>query len=106
MTKNPRFFVMSPRRPASRRPADAPPAWATEYWAWKSGQFAPGSTTYGIDLKEEDRTATATASPMGGSLAKGTPDASGNGGTTRRTMSRCARSSSRTVRVDHPHAEG
>ena len=64
-------------------------------WAWKSGQFAPGSTTYGVDLKEEQRTAIATAAPMGGSLARGAPD-SGRHRHDRRTMWRCGRNSSRS----------
>src|SRR6185503_20142861 len=80
MTKNHRFYVMSAAY-GQPSPADAPPAWAAEYWAWKSGQFAPGSTTYGVDLKEELRTAIATAAPMGGSLSRGAPD-SGTAGTT------------------------
>jgi Tol biopolymer transport system component len=79
MIRNPRFFVMSVAD-GKPSPANAPPAWAAEYWTWKSGQFAPGSTTYGVDLKEEQRTATATAAPMGGSLSRGAPD-SGTSGT-------------------------
>jgi hypothetical protein len=80
MTKNHRFFVMSAAY-GQPSPVDAPPAWAAEYWAWKSGQFAPGSSTYGVDLKEEQRTSIATAAPMGGSLARGVPDGA-NSGTT------------------------
>lgn len=80
MTKNHRYFVMS-AADGKPSPAGTPPAWAAEYWTWKSGQLAPGSTTYGVDLKEEQRTAVATAAPMGGSLARGAPD-SGTSGTT------------------------
>ena len=80
MVTNPRFYVMS-ASDGKPEPVDAPPAWAAEYWAWKSGQFAPGSTTYGIDLKEDYRTVTATSAPMGGALAKGGAD-TGGGGTT------------------------
>jgi WD40-like Beta Propeller Repeat len=81
MTKNPRFFVMSASdgKPA---PVGAPPAWAAEYWTWKSNQFAPGSTTFGIQSKVEERKVTATATPMGGDLAKGGADPEGGGGTT------------------------
>ena len=65
MVSRPRFFVMAA---ADGKPAevDAPPAWAAEYWTWKSKQFAPGSTSFGIDIKQEDRSKSATASPMGG----------------------------------------
>ena len=80
MTKNHRFFVLSAAY-GQPSPVDAAPAWAAEYWTWKSGQCAPGSATYGVDLKEEQRTAIATAAPMGGSLARGVPDGA-NSGTT------------------------
>jgi hypothetical protein len=79
MIANHRFFVMSAAAGQPEAIA-APPAWATEYWAWKSNQFAPGSTTFGIDVKQEDRRTTATASPMGGDLARGgTGDVTGSG---------------------------
>jgi hypothetical protein len=81
MVTSPRFYVMS-ASDGKPEPVDAPPAWVAEYWAWKSGQFAPGSTTYGVDFKEDFRTVTATSSPMGGALAKGGADAGGTGGTT------------------------
>jgi dipeptidyl aminopeptidase/acylaminoacyl peptidase len=80
MVTNPRFYVMS-ASDGKPEPVDAPPAWAAEYWTWKSGQFAPGSSTYGIDFKEDYRIVTATSSPMGGALAKGGID-TGGGGTT------------------------
>jgi hypothetical protein len=81
MTINPRFYVMSA---STGKPeiVDAPPAWTAEYWAWKSGQSAPGSPTFKIDFTEDYKTITATASPMGGALAKGGVDTSGSGGTT------------------------
>jgi WD40 repeat protein len=81
MVTNPRFYVMS-ASDGKPEPVDATPAWAAEYWTWKSGQFAPGSTTYGIDVKEDYRVVTATSSPMGGALAKGGVDTGGGGGTT------------------------
>jgi hypothetical protein len=70
MMTNPRFFVMAAAegRPES---AAAKPDWEADYWSWKSGHFAPGSKTWGIDVKEEQRMQSATASPMGGTLAKG-----------------------------------
>ncbi|MEO6235835.1 MAG: hypothetical protein ABIQ52_02485 [Vicinamibacterales bacterium] len=79
MIKSPRFYVMSASagRP---EPVDAPPPWAVEYWAWKSNKFAPGSTTFGIEVKQEDRQVAATAAPMGGDLARGgSGDAAGAG---------------------------
>jgi hypothetical protein len=81
MTKNHRYFVMSA---ADGKPeaVKAPPDWATEYWTWKANQYAPGSSTFGIELKEDQRTVSATASPMGGDLARGGVDTSGGGGTT------------------------
>lgn len=79
MIANHRFYVMSA---AEGKPeaVDAPPAWASEYWTWKSNKFAPGSTTFGIDVKQEDRKVAPTSSPMGGDLARGgTGDVSGAG---------------------------
>jgi hypothetical protein len=79
MIANHRFFVMSAAA-GQPEPIEAAPPWATEYWAWKSNKFAPGSTTFGIDVKLDDRRTTPTASPMGGDLARGgTGDASGSG---------------------------
>jgi hypothetical protein len=79
MVASPRFFVMSASEGKPEAVSAAPP-WASEYWRWKSNQYAPGSTTFGVDVKQEDRKATATASPMGGDLARGGVDA-GTAGT-------------------------
>lgn len=81
MVTNPRSYVMS-ASDGKPEPVDAPPSWAAEYWAWKSGQSAPGSPTFRIEIKEDQRVATAVSSPMGGGLAKGGADTSGAGGTT------------------------
>ena len=54
---------------------DSPPAWAGEYWNWKSYPSAPGSASTKIDVDERDRRNTATATPMGGDLARGAPSA-------------------------------
>jgi hypothetical protein len=81
MVKNPRFYVMSAAN-GKPEPVDAPPTWATEYWTWKSNQYAPGSKTLSIDLKEEQRQAVATSSPMGGALAKGGASGDPSGGST------------------------
>src|SRR5687768_4352887 len=80
MVKDPRFYVMS-AADAKTDAVDAPPAWAAEYWAWKSGKAAPGAPNFAIDAKEDVRTVTATSSPMGGDLARGSVDTSGTGGT-------------------------
>ena len=79
MVTNPRFFVMSATA-GKPEPVSVAPAWATEYWTWKSNKFAPGSTTFGIDVKQDDRKTSSTNSPMGGDLARGGVD-SGTGGT-------------------------
>jgi hypothetical protein len=81
MMKNHRFFVLSAAN-AKAEPVDAPPAWATEYWTWKSNQFAPGSSTFGIDIKQDFKTISATSSPMGGDLAKGGTSGDPGGGST------------------------
>jgi hypothetical protein len=81
MIKNPRFFVMS-AGDGKPEPVDAPPAWVTEYWTWKSNKYAPGSKTVGVEVKEDQRQAVATASPMGGALAKGSPSGDPGGGGT------------------------
>lgn len=81
MVSNPRYFVMSATEGKPDAVA-APPEWASEYWTWKSNKFAPGSTTFGIEVKQEDRKATATASPMGGDLARGGTSGDPGGGAT------------------------
>jgi dipeptidyl aminopeptidase/acylaminoacyl peptidase len=81
MVKSSRFYVVSPGD-GKQESVDTPPAWAAEYWAWKSKQFAPGSTTFGIQIKEDQKSVSATASPMGGSLAKGAPSGDPSGGGT------------------------
>jgi len=79
MVTNPRSFVMSATA-GKPEPVSTAPAWATEYWTWKSNKFAPGSTTFGIDVKQDDRKTTSTNAPMGGDLARGGVD-SGTSGT-------------------------
>jgi hypothetical protein len=81
MTKNHRFFVLA-AADGKPEPVDAPPAWAAEYWTWKSNQFAPGSKTFGIEVKQDFKTVSATSSPMGGDLARGGTSADAGGGGT------------------------
>jgi hypothetical protein len=70
MIINPRYFVMSVSD-GKPQPVKAKPEWESEYWTWKSGRFAPGSKTSGIDIHEDMKQVSATSSPMGGTLAKG-----------------------------------
>ncbi len=80
MITNPRYFVMSASG-GTPEPVAAKPDWETEYWSWKSGQYAPGSKTWAVDPpREEQRTQSATATPMGGSLAKGGSAGPGSSG--------------------------
>lgn len=67
---------------------DQEPAWSAVYWGWKSTQSAPGLPAWKIDVEEQQKRVTSTATPMGGDLAKGglegsgamTPVGSGNAG--------------------------
>lgn len=70
MITNPRYFVMSVGN-GKPQAVKTKPDWESEYWTWKSGRFAPGSKTFGIDIKEDMKQVSATSSPMGGTLAKG-----------------------------------
>lgn len=51
--------------------ADQEPPWASEYWTWKSAQAAPGLPAFRIDVEEQQKRVTGTATPMGGELARG-----------------------------------
>jgi hypothetical protein len=81
MLKNPRYYVFGS---ADAKPdtVNAPPDWASDYWRWKSDKTAPGSRAFNIDVMKQDRTSTATAAPMGGSLARGGTDVGGTSSTT------------------------
>jgi len=70
MTGNPRFYVVS-AADGKITNAAAWPDWADKYWAWKSNNYTPWSSTTTIDLKQEQKTLSPTASPTGGALAKG-----------------------------------
>src|SRR5438105_880059 len=70
MITRPRYFVMA-ASDGKPQPVDAKPAWEAEYWSWKSSKYAPGSKVWAIDIKDEQKTESATAAPMGGALAKG-----------------------------------
>jgi hypothetical protein len=70
LNNKPRFYVVSA---ADGKLSDAAslPDWADTYWASKSTNHAPWSAATTIDLKQEQKTLSATSSPMGGDLAKG-----------------------------------
>jgi hypothetical protein len=70
LVNNPRFFLLS-MPDGKLTTAPAWPDWADKYWTWKSNNYAPWSSTTMIDLKQEQKTLSATASPNGGALAKG-----------------------------------
>lgn len=80
MATSPRYFVMAPGD-GTPEAIEAKPSWEADYWSWKSGHFAPGSKSWGIDVKDEMRTQAATAAPMGGTLAKGGTADPGGGST-------------------------
>ena len=70
MIKSPRYYMMSAAdgKPEAVKVA---PDWVSEYWGWKAHKSAPGVGSFEIDITEEQKMATATASPMGGALARG-----------------------------------
>jgi len=78
MIIKPRYYVLTPAN-GKISSVDAPPAWAADYWTWKSNQFAPGSTTFGIDIKKDEQKLSSTSAPMGGDLARGGTDTGGGG---------------------------
>jgi hypothetical protein len=53
------------------RKIDAEPDWAAAYWRWKSAQTAPGRPALKIEVEQRTEAVTATATPMGGDLARG-----------------------------------
>jgi hypothetical protein len=81
INNNPRFYLLS-AADGKLAPAQAWPDWADKYWAWKSNNYTPWSSTTTIDATSEQKTIAATASPMGGSLAKGGTSGDPNGGGT------------------------
>jgi WD40-like Beta Propeller Repeat len=97
MIANHRFYVMSAAE-GNPESVNEPPAWANEYWTWKSNKFAPGSTTFGIDVKEDVKTVAPTSSPMGGDLARGgTGDATGGGTSAGEVVSRAGQTQKHRV---------
>jgi len=81
LNNNPRFYVVS-AADGKVKTAQEWPDWADKYWAWKSNNYTPWSSTTTIDLKQEQKTMSATSSPMGGGLAKGGTSGDPNGGST------------------------
>jgi hypothetical protein len=58
---------------AAPKNVDQEPQWAGSYWAWKAGQAAPGLPAWKIQVEQERRRVTATATPSGGNMARGAP---------------------------------
>ena len=98
MVGNHRYFVLA-ASDGKPQLVKEPPAWASEYWTWKSNQFAPGSTTFGIEIKQDVKSVTATASPMGGDLARGgtSGDPAGGGTSAGDVASRAAQTQTQRV---------
>jgi hypothetical protein len=81
MAGNPRFYVLS-ATDGKASSALTWPDWADTYWTWKSNQYTSWSATTKIDLKQDQKTLTATSAPMGGDLAKGSTSGDPAGGGT------------------------
>jgi hypothetical protein len=62
------------------RRMDAEPEWAAAYWTRKSAQAAPARPTFRITVEDRQQRLTSTATPMGGDLARGAPEAGSGGG--------------------------
>lgn len=76
---------------------DDEPTWASEYWQWKSAQAAPGAPGFRIQVEEQQKTMRATAAPMGGDLARGSPDAGQLGVSTDEAVAVAQQSQTATV---------
>jgi hypothetical protein len=59
---------------------DLEPPWAAAFWAAKSAQSAPGVPSLKITIDQQQRRVAATASPVGGDMAKGGAGGGGGGG--------------------------
>jgi hypothetical protein len=75
MVTSPRFYLLS-ASDAKAQKVDAKPDWEGPYWLFKSNEYAPGAAKVAIDVKDEQRVVSSTASPTGGALAKGGTSAS------------------------------
>jgi len=73
-----RHYVMG-LNGAPPKSADQEPAWAGPYWAWKAGQAAPGFPAWKIQVDQERKRVTATATPMAGNMARGDPSGADRG---------------------------
>lgn len=63
------------------RGIDREPPWAGAYWFWKSARAAPGLPTLKIEVEQQRKRITATATPMAGDMARGVPTGgTGTGG--------------------------
>jgi hypothetical protein len=63
-------YLLSTQSGAAKTIA-AQPDWAADYWLWKSNRWAPDDQAFAIEMETTKKTASATATPMAGDLAKG-----------------------------------
>ncbi len=73
-----RHYVLDLATGVPKAVAGEPP-WAAAYWSWKSAQAAPDAPSWRIEVEQQRKRVTATATPMGGSLARGDPSGAGTG---------------------------
>ncbi len=71
------FHYVIPVTGGAPRQVDTPPSWAVAYLQWKSGQASPDDPSWKIDVRSEKKIQSATATPMGGDLARGGVDTGG-----------------------------
>lgn len=71
-----RHFVLAPGE-TQPKGLDQEPPWAAAYWSTKSAQSAPGVAGLKIAIEQTQKRMTATASPVGGDMAKGGTGATG-----------------------------
>ncbi len=74
-----RHFVLAPGEKQPKGVEQEPP-WAGAYWSTKSAQSAPGVTGLKIAIEQSQKRVSATASPVGGDMAKGGLGATGGAG--------------------------
>jgi hypothetical protein len=73
-----RHFVLGPGQ-GQPKGVNEEPQWAAAYWLAKSSQAAPGLATMKVSIDQQQRRVAATASPVGGDLAKGAVGGGGGG---------------------------
>ena len=74
-----RHFILAPGE-TQPKGLDQEPPWAAAYWSTKSAQSAPGVAGMKIAIEQQQKRMSATASPVGGDMAKGGLGATGGAG--------------------------